>query len=213
MSKSQTDRQTDKSTRWQFTAYEDQWSLFNDIESHTIVAEWGWQTEVCPTTQRKHYQGYLRTHGQVRFTALRKEFPGVHLEVANNWNALVNYCRKTDTALADTQVSQVSTYQHWTMERLFTEMARHAYDAHLYDELRRKESLKIVEDMEYWSIVRSILSEDSSRVAMFATPQVKKIWSNTRSVWIAKQSGADSITAPPPRAPGPTPSSRIEIVD
>jgi len=96
------------------------------------------------------------------------------------------------------------------MERLFTEMARYAFSQDRYDELRRDNSIKIVEDMEYWSIVRSILSEDSSRVAMFATPQVKKIWANTRSVWIAKHGGADSITAPPsPRAPLASPRQII----
>lgn len=216
MPKSQTDRQTDKSTRWAFTAYEAQWPLFNDMEPHKdLVAEWGWQREVCPTSGREHYQGFMRTHRQVRFSQIVKAFPGVHVEVARQWDALVNYCRKDDTAVDGTQVHVKSDYQVWSMERLFTEMARYAFSQDRYDELRRDNALKIVDDMEYWSIVRSILTEDSSRVAMFATPQVKKIWANTRSVWIAKQAGADSITPPPPRAPRrtlETPSSRIELV-
>ena len=91
----QTDRQTDKSSRWQFTAYEDQWDLFKHMPPG--IAEWGWQKECCPKTQKLHYQGYLRTAQQMRFTGLKKLLPGVHLEVAKNWDALINYCKKIDT--------------------------------------------------------------------------------------------------------------------
>lgn len=213
--KGKTDRQTDKSTRWAFTAYEEQWSLFNDMKQD--VAEWGYQTEVCPTTGKPHYQGYIRMSRQYRFKAMKELFPGVHLEVARDWNALLNYCKKTDTAVADTQVHIKNDYEHWSMERLFMEMAKYAYSQDMYDSLRRENGLKLVDDMEYWAIVRSILTVDSSRVAMFATPQVKKIWANTRSVWIAKQARGDSITAPCPQGtpgtvPDPPESATLRIV-
>lgn len=208
--KGKTDRQTDKSTRWAFTAYEEQWSLFNDIKQD--VAEWGYQIEVCPETQRKHYQGFIRMSRQYRFKAMIALFPGVHIEVARDWNALVNYCKKKDTSVADTQVHIKNDYEHWSMERLFNEMARYAYSKNVYDEMRREYSFKVVDDMEYWSIVRSILEVDSSRVAMFATPQVKKIWANTRSVWIAKHERGDSITAPPEMPPA-SPSFKINIIE
>lgn len=86
---------TGKSTRWQFTAYEDQWRLFTTMPRH--VAEWGWQLENCPKTKRDHYQGYFRTHQQCRHEAVRKLFPGVHIEIARDWTALVAYCKKTET--------------------------------------------------------------------------------------------------------------------
>jgi len=92
-----TDRQTDKTTRWAFTAYEDQYKLVDDMGKSSVVAEYGWNPEICPETGRKHRQGYLRTKIQVRFSALRKEFPGIHFEVAKNWEALMNYCRKEET--------------------------------------------------------------------------------------------------------------------
>lgn len=82
-----------RSSRWQFTAYEAQWNLFQGTLP-TIVAEVGWQTEKCPETGRLHYQGFIRTTSQQRFTALKKVYPGVHLEVARNWDALVAYCKK-----------------------------------------------------------------------------------------------------------------------
>lgn len=92
-----TDRQTDKSSRWAFTAYEDQYQLVDDMSKSQTVAEYGWNPEVCPETNRKHRQGFLRTKVQVRFSALRREFPGIHFEVAKNWDALVNYCKKEET--------------------------------------------------------------------------------------------------------------------
>lgn len=92
-----TDRQTDKTSRWQFTAYEEQYGLVDDMSKSSTVAEYGYQPEICPETGRKHRQGYLRTKNQVRFSALRKEFPGIHFEVAKNWAALINYCKKEET--------------------------------------------------------------------------------------------------------------------
>jgi len=85
----------DKSSRWQFTAYEGQYGLLESMPPG--VAEWGWQDEICPTTQRAHRQGYFRLSQQQRFAWVRKTFPGIRVEVARNWDALVNYCKKEET--------------------------------------------------------------------------------------------------------------------
>lgn len=90
-----TDRQTDKTTRWAFTAYQDQWALFEAIPPG--IAEWGWQREICPETNREHYQGYFRTSQQQRFAWVKKILPGVHIEPAKNWLKLIQYCKKEDT--------------------------------------------------------------------------------------------------------------------
>jgi len=104
-----TDRQTDKSSRWAFTAYEDQWSLFENMPPG--IAEWGWNAEVCPKTNRKHYQGYLRLTQQQRFAWLRKLLPGVHIEVSKNWDALKLYCQKEETRIPGTEpVTQTSNF-------------------------------------------------------------------------------------------------------
>lgn len=105
----QTDRQTDKSSRWAFTAYEEQWSLFETMPPG--VAEWGWNAEVCPKSNRKHYQGYLRLTAQQRFAWLRKLLPGVHIEICKNWDALKLYCQKEETRMEGTQPThQMSSY-------------------------------------------------------------------------------------------------------
>lgn len=115
---------SDKSSRWSMTVYEGQWNLLEQMPPE--VAEWGWQDEVCPDTGRKHRQGYLRTKSQVRFSALKKILPGVHLEVAKNWAALKEYCSKIETAVEGTQVHQQSnipskyTYAEEIAKRLCT---------------------------------------------------------------------------------------------
>ena len=92
---------TDKSARWAFTAYEGQYSLFKQMPPG--VAEWGWNVEICPETNREHYQGYLRLTQQQRFAWVRKNFPGVHMKIARNWEALLNYCKKEETRAPGTE--------------------------------------------------------------------------------------------------------------
>jgi len=96
-----------KSSRWQMTVYEGQYGLLQSMPLE--VAEWGWQDEICPDTQKPHRQGYLRTKQQVRFSALKKLFPGVHFEIAKNWPALLAYCKKAESRDPDgQQVHQVN---------------------------------------------------------------------------------------------------------
>jgi len=130
MASGKTDRQTDKSSRWQFTAYEDQWDLFKTMPPG--IAEWGWQKETCPNTQKLHYQGYLRTTSQVRFSALKKILPGVHIEVAKNWQALINYCQKIDTRVeGEAPVHVVNTY--YTQYTYAEKLGKQLYDLYKLD--------------------------------------------------------------------------------
>jgi len=182
----QTDRQTDKTSRWAFTAFEEEWPLFKNMNE--VIAEWGWQTEVCPKTQKPHYQGYLRTKRQVRFAQLKKILPGVHIESAKNWDALVNYCKKTDSAQEGSQVHQVSTTKAMTMAVALTKLATFADNDPPTDycepewEKRYERYIKV----EYWKAVRKILTEDPDEVGLWTQPQYMRAWENTRSVWIKK---------------------------
>jgi hypothetical protein len=119
------DRQT-KSTQWGFTAYEGQWELFNQMPPG--IAEWGWQREICPNSNRPHNQGYLRLTQQQRFAWLAKILPGVHIFKARNWQALINYCKKTDTAVPGTQVHQKSQIQ--THFQYAEDLAKRIYAIH-----------------------------------------------------------------------------------
>lgn len=85
----------DKSSRWAFTAYEHQYQYFKLCPPG--VKKWGWNIEVCPDTGREHYQGYILLNQGQRFSWMRKNFPGVHMEIPRNWEALLNYCKKEET--------------------------------------------------------------------------------------------------------------------
>lgn len=49
-----------------------------------------------------HFQGMLKTN-QVRFSAVKKEFPRAHIEVARNKEALAKYVTKEETRVASVQ--------------------------------------------------------------------------------------------------------------
>lgn len=145
-----TDRQDNKvrSSRWEFTAYENQWHLFREGKMPPNLAEWGWNPEKCPTTGRNHYQGYLRTKQQVRRSALVDQFPGVHFEVARNWQALKNYSSKEDTRIPGTEpVAESSTIP----------------DIYAFTEIVGKAIPKAQEIRDMWEETRDIVRAETPR--------------------------------------------------
>lgn len=191
----QTDRQTDKSTRWQFTAYENQWELFKVMPDK--IAEWGWQQEECPETGRKHYQGFIRTKTQVRHKFIRELFPGVHTEVARNWDALVNYCKKSETSIEGTQVHQVGT-KAMTMKDALVRLASFASEQVEVEE-GDKASDAYVRD--YWKCVRSVLQDDPDAIGLYVNVAYLSAWKHTRQIWVDLYNQQSlSITALPPTA-------------
>jgi len=64
-----------------------------------------------------HYQGMLKTP-QVRFSAVKKEFPRAHIEVARSATALRNYVNKEDTRVACVRsIPTLFEYQTQVAER------------------------------------------------------------------------------------------------
>lgn len=183
-----------KSTRWVFTAYEAQWPLFDSIPP--IVAEWGRQTEKCPDTGRLHYQGYLRTTRQVRLSQLKGVFPGVHFEIARNWSASKNYCKKSETAIPGTQVILVNPAKAMTMAQALTRIASHHWDISLEDLDGDKDKYKTRVKAEFWSAVRAILRDDPESVGLFTQPQYERAWMETREVWIEKLDEQEEASIP-----------------
>jgi len=170
----QTDRQTDRSSRWAFTAYEDQWSLFESIPPG--IAEWGWNAEICPNTNRRHYQGYIRLQQQQRFAWLRKLLPGVHIEVSKNWDALKLYCQKEETRIPGTQpIQQVSSYM--TIYQYADDVAKRIADlikasGQTINQIPKEKRLEYVD-----TLVREDICEGKRYVAHIATnPQWVTMW-------------------------------------
>lgn len=189
---SKTDRQTDKSTRWAFTAYQDQWNYFDDIKAIPNIKEWGWQTEVCPETGRQHYQGYVLTDRQVRLSHWIKYMKGVHFEVARNWQALINYCKKTDTSVEGTQQHVVNDIEFWSMERSFCELTRYhsEFSEEWYNKTNNKtgkEYDKLMKTMPvelYWYCVKKVVAKEPFRLSTFAQPHMEKTFCKTWELYL-----------------------------
>jgi len=180
---------TDKSTRWAFTAYEDQWHLFTGTMPE-LIAEWGWQTELTPTTGKKHYQGFLRTHRQVRFPQIRQVLPDVHLEISRNWSALLNYCKKEDTRdISGMQVHEISKNKPLTMAGALTLLAAYIPNGEFIMQYIKDNKKMITPKDEYWHCVREYIKDTQNyeSIGLFSNPQMQNAWLNTKQLWIDRQ--------------------------
>lgn len=180
----------DKSTRWCFTAFEGAWQYFVADKPPEWAAEGGWQTEVCPQTQRHHYQGYLRTKQQVRLSFLMKQMPGVHFEIARDWYKAKNYTLKKNTAVPNTQVKwDIADNSALTMTDTLMMIADNV-GSYLADEVKKHEQMKAsakLDDLikeEFWYAVNRILMTEPQLAQRFATPDVERMWKKTRFTWV-----------------------------
>lgn len=190
----QTDNQTDSKTRasrWAFTAYEEQWPLFDNfkIEGHSIVRMLKWQQEKCPETGRLHYQGAMQTY-QCRHSTLRGIFPGVHIDKCRDWNKLLNYVKKSATAIPDTQRSLENSIvtEFYSLDDKMTMLAD-AWDAMSPDDAIALSTYKLDDggqDAEFWWLVtHKVLPMYGRQVAgAFADPAVRTFWRNTSAFWL-----------------------------
>lgn len=167
--------------RWSFTAYEGQWHLFEITPE--LIEEIGWQTEECPDTQRKHYQGYILTKRDTRENAMRRLYPGVHIELARDWNALLAYCKKTDTAIPGSQVKLIGT-PSLTMKDALLKLCSCWDEGLIISLIDKKLTGKDLYKEEYWTIVRRCLYHYPNLVGLYANPIYLTTWVNTRDVWL-----------------------------
>lgn len=202
---SQTDRQTDKTTRWAFTAFQEQYHLFDTMPE--LINMWGWQKEIAPDTQREHYQGYIQTKRQCRFKQLKDILPGVHIEPARDWLKLLQYCKKQETAILGSSVFQTNTSKHVTMTDALLKLAAHVpFRAPLTEEQHLSNQIdKIIKqriESEYDEALFSILQEDDKLVSMYANNSMRSAWNTTRTYYLAKaQHEAEWADEPPEQTP------------
>lgn len=70
------------------------------LPPQTIISYGVYQEEMCPTTHRRHIQFLVVFLKRLRFTGVRKLFPGDHLEVCRDLQAGIAYCSKEDTRVS-----------------------------------------------------------------------------------------------------------------
>jgi len=93
---------------WVYTIFgkdgTDTWTLRGNLETLHETAILGitfhvFQYEICPTTKRRHIQGFISFESKKRFGTVQKLLPpGVHLEPRRgSVRAATDYCRKEET--------------------------------------------------------------------------------------------------------------------
>jgi len=166
---------THKASQWGFTAFEGQWKLFEG-GCPPGIAEWGWQTEICPTTQTPHYQGWIRTAQQLRRSQLSQIIPRVKLYAARNWQALKNYCSKSATAVPGTKVHEtnnISNHYQYAKEvaRKLYELEGDAYKNWTLDEALLSVDTVVRGDISEGNLSASWLASNPAWLAMW-----RKYW-------------------------------------
>lgn len=125
----------DRATAWSVTINN---PVKNDEENIALARQRGWRVigqlekgaEGTP-----HYQLMVKTP-QVRFSAVKKQFPRAHIEVCRNTGALEQYVQKEDTREGELNVSQDAYPSLQRLWDLFTEYIENR------DELMAKETWK-----------------------------------------------------------------------
>jgi len=124
-----------------------------DVECIAQARQRGWTVEGQKEEGENgtpHYQLYINTKGQQRFSALKKQFPRAHIEVARNPEALRTYSTKEATrigTLPSTQEQYPSQAKVWAWFGEHYEYALNKYgkivDGNLlplFDEMIRKKT-------------------------------------------------------------------------
>lgn len=161
------------------------------------VAEWGWNVEVCPETQRKHYQGFLRTYRQHRFKAIATLFPKVHLEIPRNWDALKNYCKKENTRLDGTvPIHATNPNKQLTMAGALIRLAGNRPEIDTDAAFNRGGEPAVIKlfRYEYETAVRNLLEDEPELIGLYSQPQYERSWIKWRSVWIRHSTQTDRQT-------------------
>lgn len=126
-----------------------------DDEAVALARQKGWkvegQLERAPTTGTVHWQLMVKTP-QVRFSAVKKQFPRAHIEVARNASALASYVHKEETregALPTSQDKYPSLSKYWQLIYNVLSENGPAEDEHEWDRMQDKAKLDLLDEASY----------------------------------------------------------------
>ena len=101
---------TNKSTMWSGTQFNIK--AFADQQNAAAQQQWTClgQLEECPETKRPHYQFAIKTP-HIRMSQVVKTFPGAHIEVCRNKDALLQYVAKEKLGLENSPRYLIYTHR------------------------------------------------------------------------------------------------------
>nr|WAE43263.1 MAG: replication associated protein [Cressdnaviricota sp.] len=196
---SKTDRQTDRSTMWTVTAYNDEKDMLERCrKGEELMPIWVKQLsgglEKCPKTGNEHFQGDIRLTNQQRRSAIKKWLPTAHLEVTQNKHAHMNYVMKDATAIGE-KSQHKNEREFLDNEGILRLLARQHIEPFETPE-GQTFSLKAKEEYDFWERVKKILPDKPYLIGLLAKPDIYRAWKYTKSVWSDLVSGENEIITP-----------------
>lgn len=85
---------------WCFTSYDE--NEVGSIKTNAGIVAMVVGKEICPTTRKEHYQGYIRFENNKRFSWWKNQYPTLHVEPRKGNEAqAAEYCRKEGNVIID----------------------------------------------------------------------------------------------------------------
>lgn len=177
-----TDRQTDKvvkGTWWSVTAYNDEITV---LENKDTFPEWVLKVyggrELCPTTNRVHFQGAIQCVRQQRFSAFKTWLPTAHLEVAHHKDCLQKYAMKEETAIGEKkEVTNPHAVPYMTVPMVLYEITKWLMFTH-------GTNLQEYASEEFWWLaVNDLLMRHPQLAFHFLNKQLLNLWLKTIPAW------------------------------
>lgn len=175
-------------TKWSATFYEGQYGYFDAMPS--VIREYGYQDELCPTSGRKHRQAWLITSQQT-IRSLHKKIPGVHLKpckTKEHWEEVrYKYCKKERTRdLSGNVVEQVKNESYLRQNDIYLLVASKVMGYITPERIGECHRLKQdIHREEFWFGVNSILLERQELATFLSAPAAERFWMRTGHTWKA----------------------------
>lgn len=173
----QTDRQTDKASHWKSAIFDvdDSWAKLDTLPP--FVKRLHRQKEICPTTQKPHFQVHVECNRQVRLTQLTawikatKWIPVLGQQhIANS----IKYCSKTESAVEGTH-EVLEGEKYLQMHELLLNVAKMVWH------------MSMDGDGMEWNVVTSRLVElDLKWANKLCNPAIKKAWETWGGVFVSR---------------------------
>lgn len=193
---------------WSVTAYNDEIEMLENPPWPDFVEKVLGGREMCPTTNRLHFQGAVKFRRPMRLTQLKKWLPTAHFEEARNAHHIQKYAMKKDTAVGEKKAT-TNPEPLITVQKIMMKLAEF-WETDIFEkmcEVWEDDTDKALKQ-SYWYTVRLILEwapEYRKVCHLFARSDVITLWQNTRMVWLKlAESEVNSIT--------PSSSEKNEVV-
>lgn len=117
---------------WLLTSFEEDFEVHGDCEYGV------YQREMCPSTNREHWQAFLVFKSRKRFDSVKRLYPNAHIEVMRGsvWQS-IEYCRKLDSRI-------------WGPYEVGTRPAMPKAAVSVLDQLRTKRPIELLEENPKW---------------------------------------------------------------